>query len=349
MQNELLKRRKPSSGSQTSFGVITTRKTSQWTPKSACDASTNERRVMTTMRSIQQPIRLGRRAFLQNGTLLLSATASLDASLLFAADERKSKLRLGMVTDLHYADKPPAGSRHYRETLGKLEEAAKQFEQDKPTFLVELGDLIDAAASVKTEQRYLTTINRKFSAICKDRHYVLGNHCVDTLKKDEFLGGVEQEKSYYSFDRGGFHFVVLDSCFRGDGEPYGRKNFKWTDANIPAAELEWLKADLQATTKQVIVFAHQRLDVSSGYGVKNNADVRKILEASSSVLAVFQGHSHKNDLKDIGGIHYCTLVAMVEGSGADNNGYTLMDIDPDGTIRLKGFRKQKDYKWDRHA
>jgi hypothetical protein len=58
---------------------------------------------------------------------------------------------------------------------------------------------------------------------------------VDTLHKDEFLGTVEQEKSYYSFDRGGFHFVVLDSCFRSDGQPHGRKNFQGTDANIPAA------------------------------------------------------------------------------------------------------------------
>ena len=32
------------------------------------------------------------------------------------------------------------------------------------------------------------TCNREFSAISKDRHYVLGNHCVDTLTKDEFLG-----------------------------------------------------------------------------------------------------------------------------------------------------------------
>ena len=53
-----------------------------------------------------------------------------------------------MVTDLHHADKPPAGTRHYRETLGKLEEAAKQFEQNKLSFLVELGDLIDAADAI---------------------------------------------------------------------------------------------------------------------------------------------------------------------------------------------------------
>jgi hypothetical protein len=63
------------------------------------------------------------------------------------------------------------------------------------------------------------------------------------------------------------------------------------------------------------------------------------------VFAVFQGHSHQNDLKDIGGIHYCTLVAMVEGSGKENNGYSTMDILENGTLRLTGFRKQKSYEW----
>ena len=273
------------------------------------------RLIIAGMTSRNQSVQLGRRAILQNGTLFLAAAATVDASSLIA-QEQKPKLRFGMVTDLHYADKPPFGTRHYRETLDKLEEAAKQIEHAKPTFVVELGDLIDAADSIAAEQRYLTTINQEYSSICKDRHYVLGNHCVHTLKKDEFLGGVEQEHSYYSFDRGGFHFIVLDSCFRGDGEPYGRQNFEWTDTNIPVAELEWLDADLKATGKQVIVFAHQRIDVSDKHSVKNNADVRKVFESSGKVLAVFHGHSHQNDLQEIGGIHYCTLRAMVEGSGA---------------------------------
>lgn len=290
-------------------------------------------------------LRLGRRAFLQNGTLLLAATATVDRTLLFAEDG-KNVLRVGLVTDLHHADKPSAGTRHYRETLGKLTEAATQFEKDKVSFVVELGDLIDAADSVETEQRYLRTINREFSAISKDRHYVLGNHCVDTLTKAEFLEGVEQKQSYYSFDRGDFHFVVLDACFRKDGEPYGRKNSKWNDANIPAAEVDWLQADLSATSKKTVVFAHQRLDVSNDHGVKNCPEVRKLFEESGKVLAVFQGHSHQNDLKDIGGIHYCTLVAMVEGSGAENNGYSVMEVAPAGTIRLTGFRNQKRYDWE---
>ena len=295
---------------------------------------------------MNQTNQIGRRVFFQQGSLVLAA--SLPASAIIAdevAKPNESNLRVGLVTDLHYAEKAPAGSRHYRETLGKLNEAAKKFAETKPHFIVELGDFIDAAASVDVERRYLKTVNTEFSKICNDRHYVLGNHCVDTLTKEEFLGGIEKEKSYYSFDRQGFHFVVLDSCFRSDGKPYQRRNFKWTDANIPAAELDWLKADLKSTQKPAVVFAHQRLDVSNNHGVKNNAGVRKILEASGNVLAVFQGHSHQNDLKDINGIHYCTHVAMIEGSGDANNGYSVMGLEPNGTIRLTGFRKQKSHNW----
>lgn len=290
--------------------------------------------------------RLGRRDFLKHGTLVLT-TSQLSSSSL-RAESCDANLRLAIMTDLHYADKDSAGTRHYRETLNKLAEAAGQFEKDKPSFLVELGDLIDAADSVDVERRYLKTVNEKFAAICEDRHYVLGNHCVDTLKKEEFLGEVNQERSYYSFDRGGLHFIAVDSCFRSDGTPYERKNFQWTDANIPAHELEWLQADLKASTKPVVIFAHQRLDVTNNHGVKNNADVRKVLQASGKVLAVFQGHSHQNDLTDIAGIHYCTLVAMVEGSGAVNNGYSSVEIEPNGTIHVKGFRKQQTYDWIRN-
>jgi len=290
---------------------------------------------------------LNRRAFVRNGSLFLLGTGvgSLHAASLFAKQAEQKRVRVGLVTDMHYADKAPAGSRHYRESLTKLEEAAERFQKHKPDFVVELGDFIDAADDVETEKKYLRRINKDFAALPGKKHYVLGNHCVHTLTKDEFLGGVGQKKSYYSFDAGGFHFVVLDSCFRGDGKPYGRKNFEWTDPNIPAQEIEWLKADLKSANGQTIVFAHQRLDVSNHYGVKNAAEVRKVLEESEKVLAVFQGHSHRNALKDINGIHYCVMVAMVEGSGDENNGYSTMDILEGGTIRITGFRKQKNYAW----
>jgi 3',5'-cyclic AMP phosphodiesterase CpdA len=286
---------------------------------------------------------VSRRALLHNGTLLLSATAAFPSSLM--AEEQADRLSIGLVTDLHYADKPAAGTRHYRETPQKLATAAEQLGPHRPDFIVELGDLIDAADSVATELGYLKRINRDFSALCPHRHYVLGNHCVATLTKQEFLDGAEQKDSFYSFDAGAFHFIVLDSCFRGDGEPYGRNNFTWTDTNIPEHEIEWLKADLAQSPKQAIVLAHQRLDVSNHYGVKNAANVRRVLEASNRVLAVLQGHSHKNDYHQINGIHYCTFVAMVEGSGLENNAFSLLQLAPDGSIRIEGFVKQQNYQW----
>jgi predicted phosphodiesterase len=295
-------------------------------------------------RQVLTPLPVGRRAFMHAGTLCLTAGLINRETDLFAA-EPTVNLRVGLITDLHHADKPPAGSRHYRESVGKLLEAGKQFKEEKIDFVVELGDLVDRAESVDVEMGYLTTINEHFSSICDDRHYVLGNHCVDTLTKREFLGTVGREQSYYSFDRGGFHFIVLDSCFRADGEPYGRSNFVWNDPNIPGEELDWLRQDLKATDKPVVIFAHQRLDVSTNVGVKNNAEVRAILEASGKVRVVLQGHSHDNDLKEISGIHYCTMVAMVEGSGSENNGYSVMSIADDGTIRISGFRKQSGYHW----
>ncbi|HEY4262668.1 MAG TPA: metallophosphoesterase [Schlesneria sp.] len=290
---------------------------------------------------------LGRRAFLQHGALFFAATAASTKGLF--AQDFSPKLRIGVVTDLHYADKPAAGKRHYRESIGKLAAARAEFQKNNVDLVVELGDLVDAADTPEIEQGYLKSINREFVEICQDRHYVLGNHCVDTLTKDEFLGGVEQQQSYYSFDRAGFHFVVLDACFRKDGQPYGRKNSKWNDANIPPQELEWLQADLKQATGNVIVLAHQRLDVSNDYGVRNCDAVRKFLEASGQVLAVFQGHNHINDLKQIAGIHYCTLTAMVDGEGPENSGSSIVQLDVAGNIRVSGFLKHKTYQWDRPA
>ena len=107
-----------------------------------------------------------RRAFLRHGSLLLlgAGVGSSSVDALFAEDAKR-RVRLGMVTDLHYADKLPARSRHYREALAKLAEAAEQFGKDQPDLVVCLGDLIDSADSVKAERGFLTRINKDFAAL----------------------------------------------------------------------------------------------------------------------------------------------------------------------------------------
>jgi alkaline phosphatase len=290
--------------------------------------------------------RVGRREFLEGGALLLCTGLGLTANRAEAfLNDDEPVLRIGLLTDLHYADRAPNGTRHYRETPRKVVAAAKQLRQPSVELVFELGDLIDSADTLERELEYARTIHKQLQELPGRKHYVLGNHCVSRLTKEEFLAAVQQESAHYSFDAGSFHFVVLDACYRNDGEPYGRENFVWTDANIPAQQLTWLQDDLARTKLPTLVFVHQRLDVSDDYGIKNAPAVRDVLEKSRNVLAVMQGHNHKNDYRDIGGIHYVSLQAMVEGNQTTDNAFACAELYADRRIKLTGFANQKSYSF----
>jgi len=295
----------------------------------------------------EEPVaKLGRRAFLKGTTALLMAAGVQSQSPLdlFAEDNGKQPaVRFGLVTDVHYADRPPAGTRNYRESLAKLARASEQFTKDRVDFVAELGDFIDSAPSLEEEQGFLGKVNEVFAAMPGKKHYVLGNHCVRALTKGEFLELVGRKDSFYSFDVGKFHFVVADACFRSDGVPYGRGNFDWKDAYVADSEIEWLKADLATAKKPTVVFVHQRLDEGNPYGAKNASQVRELFAQSGHVLAVFQGHHHKNDYREIGGVHFCTMMAVIEGTGPVNNAFARVDVFEGGALKVEGFLRQKSY------
>lgn len=283
------------------------------------------------------PGKLTRRTFLQGTSLLIAGTAGTVwpgcALLQGNGKQVKGPLRIGLVTDVHYADKQTRGTRNYRNSLDKLSSAVAHFNKMKVDFVVELGDFIDAADSASEEMKNLQRIESVYRQARCPRHHVLGNHCVEKLSKETFLAQCEQARSYYSFDVRGFHFIILDACFRKDGEPYGNNGFDWTDTCIPPAELEWLKADLEATRYSTVVFVHQRLYVDNNHGIANRAEVRKLFEASGKVRMVFQGHSHVDELNQINGIDYRTLAAMAEGP-ADNNAYAVLTLNENGSTEL---------------
>jgi alkaline phosphatase len=282
--------------------------------------------------------RLSRRAVLRGGSLWLGAWP---ANAMQKGESPAA--RFGLVTDAHYADKPEWRTRYYRESLGKLTEAVTRFEDEAVPFLVELGDLVDAAPDVDTERAWLKRAAGVLSAGGMEAHYVLGNHCVQTLRKRQFLDEVHRERSYYSFDRGGIRLVVLDACYRTDGTSYDAGNFDWKDTDIPPEQREWLKQALASAPGSAVIFVHQRLDIPGVHSVASAEEVRGILEGSGKVAAVFQGHSHQNDYREVGGIHYCTMRAVVEGSGIESNGYSIVSLYQDGRAAVEGFRAQKNY------
>jgi len=292
---------------------------------------------------------ISRRRFLK-----LSATGAAVGSVgLFRQGigrEAEGRVSFGLVTDVHYADHDPRGNRHYRDSVTKLAEAVGLFNRRKLPFAVELGDLIDSAPSKAEELGYLHRIRDTYQGFKGDRHFVLGNHCVAALTKDEFLAncGARIKQTYYSFDHGPFdhdpfHFVVLDGNFNKDGSPYAAGKFNWTDTWIHPPQQEWLAKDLkEASGKKTVVFVHQNLDKEkSPLGVKNGGRVREILEASGNVLAVFQGHHHAGGYARIKGIHYVTLKATVTGPAPANKAYSVVTLDSTGRIQLEGFGQEE--------
>jgi predicted phosphodiesterase len=269
----------------------------------------------------------------------------LFAYLSISAQDAKPVVSFGIVTDIHYADIPDNGAKAYSQSLEKLKECVDSMNFFKADFLVELGDFKDMSTPPSEEKAlvYLFRAEKEFSRFSGDHYHVLGNHDEDCISKQQFLSvagnsGIPSDKTYYSFDKNGVHFIVLDANFDSTGKPFDRGQFDWGDPNIPAPEIQWLKKDLRKARGTTIVFIHQMLDGEKGYSVKNAEMVRKLLERSGKVAAVFQGHFHEGQYRFINGIHYYTLKALVDGEGAGNSSYALVEITP-VNIRVKGFRR----------
>ncbi len=287
-----------------------------------------------------------RRTFLKGSVF---AIAGLSAGIPFVRAigiDGKEKLTFGIVTDAHYADTDPKGSRHYRESLVKMTEFVNLMNDKKVDFIIELGDFKDQGKPVLEEStlKYLDAIEKVYGQFNGPRYHVLGNHDVDSISKEQFFArventGIAKESSYYSFDLKGIHFVVLDANYVADGSDYDHGNFDWTDANIPPKQLNWFKKDLASSTRPVIIFVHQQLDVTGSTGVKNGPEVRQVLQDSKRVLAVFQGHHHPGHYSYIEGIHYYTLKAMVEEGGVKNSSYAIVEVYNDNSIVVTGYRK----------
>jgi predicted phosphodiesterase len=293
--------------------------------------------------------KISRRRFL--GLAGASAAGLFLAPSLGAINKQKPIVRFGMLSDIHYANREQAGERFYRQSLTKVREAIDRMNQEKLDFVIELGDFKDQDAVPNEEStlKYLSEIETVFQKFNGPTFHVLGNHDVDSISKQQFLGiaentGISNERSYYSFNIKKFHFVVLDGNFTKEGKDYDHGNFSWDDVSIPEHELNWLKDDLQHSTNQVIVFIHQMLDESKNpkQAVHNSAEVRQILEQSGKVLCVFQGHVHEERYNRINGIHYYSVNAVVDGNGPENSAYMVVDVYNDGSLKIEGFRRATD-------
>lgn len=140
--------------------------------------------------------------------------------------------------------------------------------------------------------------------------------------------------SYYSFDVGDGHCVVLDAVNTGDGA---------NQYTMSPTQMAWLEADLLANAdKKTVVFIHPRCSGSYAAGVTlkmyedgagGAAALRAVLEAAGNVVMVVNGHEHSYHFGKVGGIWYLNVNSVYNNS----KNCAIVRIYTDGTVEVERY------------
>jgi hypothetical protein len=211
-----------------------------------------------------------------------------DFGLVYSLPEDFDEFFFIQMTDIHLDTEP--------EHLAVFRQVVDEINQISPAFVVATGDLIlggDQAEILEAQQWY-----DAYSNLARDydmplynalgNHDVVGIHCEEAANTDP---GYNEEMyqdyfgpTYYSFDYGEYHCLVLDPNDLVDGRQIYR---------IPETQLEWLRQDLHHRGgSPLLVFFHEPTP-----SWENRAEVMDLLKQRSEVT-MLSGHWHYNVLMD---------------------------------------------------
>ncbi len=279
-----------------------------------------------------------------------------------AKDGRKRLLRVAHLTDIHVSDIKGAADG----MAAAIRHAQAQL--DCPDLLLFGGDCIgDALDTPKAKVLAQWELWEKiFSAEVKLPHAIcLGNHDILgwSRRDDPALAGdpdygkslalrrLGLKERYFSFDRAGWHFVVLDSMQPAKTSGY--------IAELDEEQFAWLVRDLAATptTVPVCVLSHIPILSAAAFldgdlaktgnwevpGAWMHLDVRRIKDLFGqhrNVKVCLSGHLHLVDDVSYLGVRYFCNGAVSGGWWKGNYQefgptYALLDLYDDGSVDLQ--------------
>ncbi|MBZ0252717.1 MAG: metallophosphoesterase family protein, partial [Candidatus Methylomirabilis sp.] len=215
---------------------------------------------------------------------------------------------------------PDPGNPYWRFTN---EDAVRRL-NDRPevAFTIIKGDLTSEQTPEEFEEA-----KRIFDGLRRPYYVLRGNHDRKGGNAgDPFLEVFDLPRSYYSFDREGHHFVLLDSVDPPTG--FGV---------LPEAQRDWMEADLAANPrKPTFIYAHHPLAPATEAGyripITESVDFVRRIAAFPEVLGVFSGHTHRNALyfdPATGPMRFVETAATKEYPG----GYALYDVYKTGYVQ----------------
>jgi len=269
--------------------------------------------------------------------------------------------RFGLLADVQYADDDvrPDLDRHYRASLTKLAEAIAEFNRHQLAFVVHLGDLVDH------DLDNLPPVLDLLAGSAAPVRQVLGNHDFTSRTSPS---GVSDETDvfaafglsnpYYSFDVGGWRFLVLNTnevgtiaaapqserWFQGRQllerlAEEGRANAQPWNGTIGADQTEWLTGQLRDAEEaglHAAVLAHHPVFPDHGDNLLDDHRMRDRLADFPAVKAWFNGHQHQGGYGECNGVHYLTLCGVVQTL---RNAYAIAEV-YDDRIEIIGFDRE---------
>lgn len=276
--------------------------------------------------------------------------------LISSCSKKEPILKIGLVADPQYAHQPDGGTRYYKESLWKLEEAMDTFNDNNIDFVQTLGDLID----VEWESfDSILPVYDKLNPGCENFH-LLGNHdfAIDSVHLIHLLEKLSMPDYYYSYSKKGWRFIVLDATdysyysnllhhhdtdqvnFYYEIAKVGSNKHRWNGA-IGEEQQNWLQQELGSANslgQKVILFSHLPLRPQDNpHNLWNDFEIIDLIENSPNVVAFISGHNHSGGHVFKNGIHYLTIFGMVETMISS---YGILEIYEDSLV-LVGYGNQK--------
>lgn len=150
------------------------------------------------------------------------ATVNLTASALATSDSKRAALRIGVISDIQYADVDDGFSvqgvpRYYRGSIEVTDRAVAAWLEQCVDCAIHLGDILDIHQPRERSSEALDKVLTHLSKLNKPMKHIIGNHCLYNLPRavlNARLGINSQgiETSYYSWSpHANWRFIVLDT------------------------------------------------------------------------------------------------------------------------------------------
>lgn len=265
--------------------------------------------------------------------------------------------KVGIIADVQYCDAENSGSRYYRSSLGKLEQAMDRFQKENVGFIINLGDLIDRDFS--SFKPLLDIMEPSGIPV----HNVPGNHdfSVTDNKKKKVPKMLGLARPYDSFVRENWRIIKLDGT---DISTYGNKKgsrkhkmaqsildslkaakavnaFKW-NSGIGKKQLGWFQNQLsaaEAAGENVIVLCHFPVFPKNGTeNLWNDNELREVMEQFDGQLVSFNGHTHRSNFNFNKEVFYVSFRGMVE---KEENSFAIAEVYSDSIV-IHGFGEELD-------